>query len=243
MSGLTAATLLEVWERNQGLSPAEQSLVLSHIAWPDAPIADLASLPLGTRDHLLFRLREATFGPTLPSLAVCPACQQAVEFDLDVRALGAEAHVETDVETHEIEQDGWRVHFRLPNTLDLLEAGDDEETAAGRMFATCVLSATRADETVAMESLPPTIAEAVASRMEEIDRLADIVLNLTCAACGHAWEVLFDIVAYLVREIDTWARSLMGEVDALARGYGWTEPQVLALGPKRRRYYLDLLTP
>jgi hypothetical protein len=43
------------------------------------------------------------------------------------------------------------------------------------------------------------------------------------------------------RDVDAHARKLVGEVDALARVYGWTEPQILALSPQRRATYLAMV--
>jgi hypothetical protein len=35
---------------------------------------------------------------------------------------------------------------------------------------------------------------------------------------------------------------LMGEVDALARAYGWPEQAILQLSPARRARYLEMVT-
>jgi hypothetical protein len=41
--------------------------------------------------------------------------------------------------------------------------------------------------------------------------------------------------------VDRHARQILREVDQLARTYGWREPDILALGPARRRAYLGLV--
>jgi hypothetical protein len=41
-------------------------------------------------------------------------------------------------------------------------------------------------------------------------------------------------------ELRAHARRLLREVDVLARAYGWTEPDVLALDERRRAAYLEL---
>jgi predicted DNA-binding transcriptional regulator AlpA len=77
--------------------------------------------------------------------------------------------------------------------------------------------------------------------MAAADPLADIRLGLICPACGHAWQVLFDIVTFFWSEIDAWARRTLREVHALARAYGWREAEILALTARRRQHYLEIL--
>ncbi len=49
-----------------------------------------------------------------------------------------------------------------------------------------------------------------------------------------------DVGALLWERVAQAAPVLLGEVAALARAFGWTEPDVLALGETRRHAYLAL---
>ena len=69
------------------------------------------------------------------------------------------------------------------------------------------------------------------------------VLALACPACGHRWQSVFDIAAFLWREIDAWAQRTLRDVHALARGYGWHESDILALTATRRQIYLEMIRP
>ncbi len=51
----------------------------------------------------------------------------------------------------------------------------------------------------------------------------------------------FDILSYLWTEIEDWAQRLLVDVHTLAVSYGWSERDILALSPRRRRMYLELL--
>ena len=75
----------------------------------------------------------------------------------------------------------------------------------------------------------------------EHDPIADLRVGVICPACGHAWAATLDIVAYLWDELHDWAQDLLAEVHVLARHYAWSERDILALTPVRRRFYLDLL--
>ncbi|MFD0428254.1 hypothetical protein ACFQ60_09340 [Streptomyces zhihengii] len=70
--------------------------------------------------------------------------------------------------------------------------------------------------------------------------MADVTLSIACPECGEATPAELDITSYLWTELDTWARDLLLDVHLLASAYGWSEPEILALSPTRRRYYLEL---
>jgi hypothetical protein len=77
--------------------------------------------------------------------------------------------------------------------------------------------------------------------MLEADPQAEIILRLTCPACGHQWELLFDIADFFWTEIAVQAQRLLREIDTLARAYGWTEREILSLPAQRRQSYLEML--
>jgi hypothetical protein len=64
---------------------------------------------------------------------------------------------------------------------------------------------------------------------------------LTCAACGHRWSALFDIVAFFWTELCVRAERLLVEVHTMARAYGWREADILAMSEARRHCYLEFL--
>ncbi len=90
-------------------------------------------------------------------------------------------------------------------------------------------------------SMSQELREAATQRMADLDPAAELWLEATCPACGSASTVLLDPAAIVVEEVDRHARRILREVDQLARAYGWREPDVLALGPARRRAYLGLV--
>jgi hypothetical protein len=89
--------------------------------------------------------------------------------------------------------------------------------------------------------VPPTLITAIAEKMEQHDPQANVQLNLTCAACGHDWLTIFDIVSYLWSEINNWARHLLRETHILASAYGWREADILGMSAQRRRFYIDMI--
>ncbi|MFD8461040.1 T4 family baseplate hub assembly chaperone [Streptomyces antimycoticus] len=130
------------------------------------------------------------------------------------------------------------------------EGGDAvASTAAARarraLLARCLVSVHRAGQPVPADrlpvaELPEPVQRKLAEAAERADPAADVTLNVACPACGEATRAELDIASYLWAELDHWARDLLLDVHLLATAYGWSEPQILALSPLRRRYYLEL---
>ncbi|NEW77641.1 T4 family baseplate hub assembly chaperone [Streptomyces rhizosphaericus] len=124
-----------------------------------------------------------------------------------------------------------------------------EPTAAARarraLIARCIVSVHRSGRPVPADRLPAAelpepVQRRLAEAAERADPAADVTLSVACPECGEATRAELDIASYLWAELDHWARDLLLDVHLLATAYGWSEPQILALSPLRRRYYLEL---
>ena len=65
--------------------------------------------------------------------------------------------------------------------------------------------------------------------------------RLTCPYCGAACDVDVDVEGTLVGLLARERDRLVSDVDRLARAYHWSEADILALSPQRRRLYLQRL--
>jgi hypothetical protein len=254
MRTLSAAGILEVWERGSSQTPAERALTLLAATHPELPEDALAELPLGARDGRLLTARAELFGETLASFARCPACGEALEFTAQVADLrtgppddespGAAGQA-FRATLHPVGPDGPAAHltYRLPSGGDLIALQDVTEPAAFRVALAerCVSAATWGGATVAPGDLSDDVLTALAAEMSVLDPQAEVLLDLTCPVCGARWQTVFDIATYFWAELAAEAKRLLREVDALARAYGWREADILALSPKRRQAYLELV--
>lgn len=248
MYALSSQEILHVWEVGLGQHPLDRALTILASAFPDVLQEHLTVLSVGQRDECLFAIRERTFGSRLVSLVVCPACQGQLELVLD---MAADLHVAPDAtpagQTQPIQQmtsDGYELHFRLPNSLDLaaIAGHRDVVTAHNLLVQRCVLQAMRDGVEVAVEALPEIVIAALAAQMDTSDPLAALDIGLNCSACGSHLEVLFDIVSFFWTEITVQAKHLLREVHTLARTYGWREADILSMSTARRQFYLEMVT-
>lgn len=254
MRNLSAAELLVVWERSFHQSPVQRSLGLLSAVFPEHSPDQLARLRIGQRDALLFTLRERLFGPSLSGVVLCPKCRQRIELHCQVQDLRVEPSMLDTVNPDEavmtLTMEGYRVEFRAPNSEDmtLIEDGATPNETQVRLLARCIRSITRTRKRstnrragVDINQLPPSVTEVLAERMAQADPQADTQLAFTCPDCRHAWCATFDIVTYLMKEIDRLVQRILEEIHILARAYGWRESDILAMTPIRRRAYLELL--
>jgi hypothetical protein len=230
-----AAGLLATWEAGLAEAPAGRALLLHRTARPDT---DVSALPVGARESDLFALRRALFGERMQVRLECGACGADMEFELDAgdfaRSLSA-----PEEPVVRLAEGGWEIVFRLPAAADLTAAARAADPRAV-LLARCLVSAVHHGTAQTADALPAPVRRRIAEAVEAADPGADVTLNIACPECGTATRADLDIASYLWTELDAWARDLLLDVHLLATAYGWSEPEILALSPLRRRYYLEL---
>jgi hypothetical protein len=243
MPPVTAGELLGLWEKAGcagEIGGAERA---------DALLAAQGGAPpasLGRRNAALVALRARLFGDTQPLRSTCPGCGATAEFAVDCPALAAALLPPSDAaQPQRLAIDGHLIEFRVPAVADLrhaARAGGGTDGFVGALLERCISRCERADGTTcAPHALPTSAAAALSRRLEELEPGASVSFALTCPECGAQWTAAMDVGEVLWTELRARAERLLLDVDALARGYGWSEPQVLALSAARRAAYLQLV--
>jgi hypothetical protein len=209
----------------------------------DAAEGTAQSMPLGQRDAQLLDLQQALFGPTLDALAQCPQCNERLELSLhvaDLRLPDVPGLAVTEPVVC-VAQDGYHLRSRLPNSQDLAAVAEVKEmhTARATLLQRCLIDATHAGQPLAAHMLPDALMQQLDAAMRAADPQADTELALQCPACTHGWTEPFDIGSYLLSSLEQWSERCLDQVHTLARAYGWTEAQILALSPARRARYIE----
>jgi hypothetical protein len=240
---LSALELLDVWDQGIGQPAARRALNLLAVAYPECSPEALAGLSVGRRDALLLALRERLFGPHFASQANCPGCGELLELDFTADQIRSSPPAEPAGEML-ICQDAFEVRFRLPDSRDLLAVADMEvPEAAQRLREGCIQDARRRGRRVSMAALPDDLVAMVEAQILAADPQSEVQIALTCPDCERPWSELFDILTCFWEEIQVWAGRLLRDVHTIASAYGWCEREILALSPRRRQIYLELLSP
>jgi len=245
MHPLSSAELLTVWESGLNQGTDQQALRLLLAAMPEKTEADLKAFSIGERDYHLMRLRHQLFGSRFDSVSQCPNCKEQLQWDSDIRelyALGREAY---PVQRNPIIQtERWTIRLRPLSHSDinaLLQEPDETAKPEQLLRASVLAIKNQEDDTVAFEQLSKTDRNAIVNALQAADPLARVDIDLTCPACDHRWQALFDIASFLWAEINAWALRTLHGIHLLASNYGWTEQDILAMTPTRRQIYLDMV--
>ncbi|MEO8136740.1 MAG: hypothetical protein ABI831_22545 [Betaproteobacteria bacterium] len=238
MRSLGPADVLALWERGVNRHPLDRSALLCAWARPELSADSVADLPLGSVTVALLQLRAASFGARIEGHVDCERCGERLALSLRVSELlqpmaGGDERPDADVAG---------LHVRTPCLRDLAAVAGvaDAGRAARQLLARCAATAD-GPASDAVAALPDAAMREVETALEALDPNADLALAVCCAACGHSGSAQLDAGTLLWDEIDARARTLLGEVHSLARAYGWTEAEILALGTARRATYLAMV--
>ena len=239
------ADLLDLWERVAQLAPVERAVALaaSGLGEPAPGTAvdedTLRGEPVGRTHDLLLALHERLRGTMLDALADCPVCLARVELSLTVADLRS---LKPGRPESVVVHGPHTITWRSPTPDDLIAvAGSPDSDAPAALAARCLSVRTNDGESVAVDDLDPAAAALVDDLLADADPLAEIVARVVCVDCGTDVEVDLDPGVLVWAEVEAAAHRLLHDVDVLARAYGWSQPDVLALGERRRAAYVSLV--
>jgi hypothetical protein len=234
--------LIAVWEQGSNEHPVDRALTLLSACSHESP-DELARLSVGSRDTRLLEIYERFFGPNLDAFADCPMCGVALEYNLSACDLLSSATPENRDTQSSLKIDETSVTLRAPDSIDLRAVSQcTDVTSAARLLAErCVVEARIEDRQVSPDTLSDTAIDTIASTLAQLDPQAEILIDLTCVACTHPWQVTFDIEPFLWSKISATVRRLLQQVHALATAYGWRELDILVLSPTRRQMYVEMV--
>jgi len=184
--------------------------------------------------------------------------------DTSHRSLEEAEHADPGAEgSISVTAEGWSLTLRPPNSADLIDLvnasyrlespaaiGLDPMSApvvqaddvASRLLRQCLINETAPQGTLTGSvRWPDAVVTAAEAAMSAADPLAEILLSLSCADCGHDWEVDFDIAEFFLAELQGRAERVLDDVHILASQYGWAEGVIVALTPARRAAYIARL--
>ena len=205
---------------------------------------------LAKRLQALLQLVIDTRGDALTLDVTCPrsSCREAIE--LPVQLSWFLQPVEEGL-LNCVVGEGVALTIRLPNGYDQLcwsqqaaQAGD-----VSAMFSRLLLAVNdrpvSADEMsvllAELASLDTNWVERVEQTLEQHDPLMTLELQTDCPACGLQFNLPLDLELQLLSLLQREQRILFNQVHTLAQHYHWNEGDIMALPPRRRRYYISLL--
>lgn len=242
MHPFSSEEILKAWELGFDKHPLDRALSILSLAMPEEDIDSLARLTIGQRDALLLTQRIMTFGQSMGIFAECPKCGARLEIPVsgnDFARIGESQ----DEFSGTFSSGGFEVNFRLPDSLDLAAAlkSPDTSSAKSMMIERCITEVSMDGVPVDVGQLRVEIVSQLIDQMAAKDPLADVLLDVECPECQETWQIIFDILFFFWREISAEAKRILIDVHTLARAYGWSERDILAMSPFRRQSYLEMV--
>jgi hypothetical protein len=223
-----ARQLLEGWETYRGQPMPVRAAGLAALVTRQ-PLADVMRWSVARRDRTLFEFHAQVFGDRVEAVTACPGCADPLEMQIALTQITPPRRRGRAASSRILRLAGTRIRCREPNSEDLLSVASlaDVGEARGQLIARCI------------DSDDPEVRERAAALM--VNDADDVRLDLTCPACGHRWQALFDIAAFVWRELDEWAERTLHEIHVIAAAYGWSERDILELSAKRRQTYVEMI--
>lgn len=235
-AGSRDIALVEAWAEAQLVPPWKRParLLAALGALPDPAHH---ALPLGLVGAAALRAAQDVWSGPLEAHAPCAACGESIAIELPADAILALTPA-ADA-TRQVAAADHRLTLRAPCAEDLAAVADapDAAAAARLLLARCSLEA----DPPLPAAPPAALLDAADAAIEELDPLAALTIAVTCPACGAPQAPQADLAAWGHALLEARVRRLFDEVHRLASAYGWTEREILALGPARRRAYLELV--
>lgn len=228
---VTAEAIVRIWERGRHEQPVDRALTML-AGLSGRAREQLAEVSVERRDRELLELRACIFGGDLTGGACCPHCGCDVEATVGVDQL------EPLEERFSLALEDGEVVLRLPTSLDLVAVGacTDAESARHELVRRCVEVAPAGAALLERAEM----VELLESELERRAGLSGASVALGCPQCADELELELDVATFCWQEIEVLALRLLRDVDLLARRYGWSEREILALSAARRRAYVEL---
>ncbi len=224
MPEINEANALTLWENGEGLSVLDRAVRMAAMAG-GITTNSAADLTISDRDRLLLAALHRASSGAVPVIAPCPTCNMVNEADVVLAAM-----LRAQDQPSAIARIGRRrAAVRPPSSRELAAA-----IASGDLASLTARYCEPGDK-----SLPPEAAQAVEAALERAFPLLNIMISMQCGGCGENFAQRFDPVPLLWAQVVTLAKRAIADVDLLARTYGWSETEVLALSPARRRLYCE----
>jgi hypothetical protein len=227
------ARLVAAWEVAAAVPGIARAAVLLHAAGVVDALDEALDLPIGDAAAHSAELYAAAFGEVLDGLIGCDGCGELLEVQVPLAALRAPVGGRTS----RVEHAGVVLQVRAPTIRDLLAAAGEPDPATV-LLARCVNDPARG--AIDPAALAPAVRERVDAAAEELAGAAAVTVQAACPACGAGVHAAADVGDLLWERVRVAAPAVLAEVAELAAAFGWSEADVLALSPTRRRAYLDL---
>jgi hypothetical protein len=241
---LSPNDILNIWEQGFSRHPIDRALTIILYSYPDITFEEITKFNILKRDICLLDIYKKNFGSLLRCFSTCPSCKENLEFEIASEDILSKQNEIKEKYLINFTVNDININLRLPNSLDLASVALYENAVMSRneLIKRCVTEARNENKAFSRSEITQEIIDAVSEYMDGYEHNGEIDFELKCNACGHEWQMPFDILVFLWKEISSHAKRLLYEIHAIASAYGWREEDILSMSPARRRFYLEMVS-
>ncbi|MEM6464890.1 MAG: hypothetical protein AAF679_00085 [Pseudomonadota bacterium] len=223
MSGFSGDQLLSLYANGKETDARTRRALLTQSSLQHVSAEDRKAQTLGDVDRALCQQLEqlTESAESLDLMCTCPSCGETLEFQLPQQALQTMAKPPAHRQSVSVVFEEASYEMRLPCLGDITSGGLD-------LISLCPDAPW---DSAAFRS-------AAEAALAEADPMLHPTLALTCVLCDAQISTNLDMAALLWQQVENVARPLVQDVIALSQGLGWTEQEIVAMSPARRRLYL-----
>jgi hypothetical protein len=217
--------------RPRPIAAADVLAACLHAAGRQPNQAELLAWPVSRRLQGLLAVTIATRGGHWALTATCTDrdCGAPMDLPLDLEAFRRDAdpaHAACAL------PDGHSLNLAVPTGDDQiawLAAGDAEPRAiVGRLVPL----------PPGVDDVPQDWLAPIEAALEAADPLTTLEIETACPECGAALSIPLDLEAGFLALLAAELPRLIDDIHALATAYHWSEAEIIAIPPARRRQYL-----
>lgn len=226
--------LLEAWDQASVAPVAGRGAVLVQLAGLCPDLDSVLDLGVSECAALAALAHATAFGREVAGVITCSSCGELLSAQV---SLPNAEELLTAATAGPRQAVVGEFTVRAPTTRDLLAAAATPDRARAVLLSRCVRHG---------DGSPVDPAQLTQEEASLLDEAAEAITAATmttlcarCPACGEQVRAALDTAAVLWDRVDIAAPALMEEVAVLARAFGWSEADLLAMPAARRAAYLE----
>lgn len=199
------------------------------------------NLIIGDRMVLLLNLRQLTFGNVLHCIITCPSCIQKISIDIDIANLLKMTNISNLRNIHTLNIEKFKIKLRPLKTADQKSILSFSNKKTSELIEILIRLCIISSKPALPQRIPESLISIISTKLEEMDPMADIILDLHCPSCQHDFQTQFDLEKFILEEFHLRKQNLENEIHKIAFYYHWNEDTILSLPMKKRHRYVELV--
>jgi hypothetical protein len=206
---------------------------------PEQVAGFVNEISIGDRNKLMLELYRLCMGNFFDLVISCPFCSKEMSLELGLEKLlkNSQSAIKEDDALNTAQH---LLKLRAVTGADQMRFLEIDDSRRGKQefVKLCIVSS---EPPLEVGPLPDEIISAISTRLDQIDPLADPILNMVCPTCQSAFLLSLDIDKLVISGIKERNSQFQKEAHWLAFYYHWSEDSIMSLPVSKRKQYIEMI--